>query len=393
MNPNHQYPPLFGESLGRPTNLQSASASFRPKIDRSTNLGLAVVVLVSAWALEPAASAQEPSANALPVEVTTVRIEPSSKSVAWYAGTVRSGRASRLGFERGGLVQAVLVEEGDRLSASQPIARLDVKKLRVARRRLQAALARARAQRGLSRLTAERLGGLAEASFMSEQKADEARFGRDAADATVDELEASLAQIDTDLGKSVLRAPFAGVVIHRLVDEGSVVGAGTPVVEVQASEAKEAFVGVPVSALPVLKSAKEHQVRIGSTTVTGRVLGLVDDVDPRTRTVGVVIGLPEAIDPPEGQVARLGLEKTVAGRGAWLPLTALTGGLRGLWTVYAVREAEGGYVVQREAVEVLNLDANRAFVTGTLEDGDRVLASGLHRVVPGQIVRLAARGQ
>jgi len=40
-------------------------------------------------------------------------------------------------------------------------------------------------------------------------------------------------------------------------------------------------------------------------------------------------------------------------------------------------------VALREAVEVLHVTGDRAYVRGTLNDGDRVIADGVHRVAPG----------
>lgn len=48
-------------------------------------------------------------------------------------------------------------------------------------------------------------------------------------------------------------------------------------------------------------------------------------------------------------------------------------------------------VVRREAVEVLHAETERAFVRGTLETSDQIIAHGLQRVVPGQRVSTVAR--
>jgi hypothetical protein len=50
---------------------------------------------------------------------------------------------------------------------------------------------------------------------------------------------------------------------------------------------------------------------------------------------------------------------------------------------------ERGATIATEAVEVLRLDGERAFVRGSFADGARYLADGTHRVVPGETVLLA----
>jgi hypothetical protein len=41
---------------------------------------------------------------------------------------------------------------------------------------------------------------------------------------------------------------------------------------------------------------------------------------------------------------------------------------------------------------VLHTETERVFVRGTLEDSDRIIADGLHRVVPGQRVLASTQG-
>jgi hypothetical protein len=50
---------------------------------------------------------------------------------------------------------------------------------------------------------------------------------------------------------------------------------------------------------------------------------------------------------------------------------------------------DGAATIATEAVEVLRLDGERAFVRGSFEDGARYIAGGTHRVVPGETVLLA----
>ena len=47
-------------------------------------------------------------------------------------------------------------------------------------------------------------------------------------------------------------------------------------------------------------------------------------------------------------------------------------------------------VVERRQLEVLHAESDRAFVRGTLRDGETVVAMGLHRLVPGLVVHVAS---
>ncbi|MEM7437046.1 MAG: efflux RND transporter periplasmic adaptor subunit [Myxococcota bacterium] len=347
---------------------------------------LLTLSLASASSIGCAPNENHAAAAAAPLRVETLRIEPLDDYAVRrvFSGIVRSRRASRLGFERGGLVSKVLVDEGDRVEEGQLIARLDTAQLRAARKRIVAALAEAQAGVGISTLTADRLSQLAQEEFISRQSADEARFGLEAANAKKLELQAALAQVDVDLRKSRLLAPFSGIVSARMVDEGTVVAAGTPVVRFRESDEKEAVVGVPTFvAIPV---GTEQELEVGGTILRAPVTAVVDDVDARTRTVTVIVALPDDVPAADGEMVRLVHRRQVDGSGFWIPTTAMTEGFRGTWTVYSIKADGEDQVVAREAVEVLHTETDRAFVRGTLEPGDQVIATGLHRVVPGQRV-------
>ena len=69
-----------------------------------------------------------------------------------------------------------------------------------------------------------------------------------------------------------------------------------------------------------------------------------------------------------------------------MPVAALVEGSRGLWTVLTLG---GDGSLGSEAVSVVALRGEDAFVQGSLRDGDRIVPKGTHRVRPGQVVRIA----
>ena len=110
------------------------------------------------------------------------------------------------------------------------------------------------------------------------------------------------------------------------------------------------------------------------------------ELDPATRTTTLVLELDateEALAPE--QVVRLELSERVDARGVWLPMGALAKGERDLWSCFVV--GEGGRVERRQ-VDVLHTETSRVLVRGDLEQGERVVSSGVHRIVPGEQVRV-----
>ncbi|MEM8712669.1 MAG: hypothetical protein AAGG01_17090, partial [Planctomycetota bacterium] len=77
-------------------------------------------------------------------------------------------------------------------------------------------------------------------------------------------------------------------------------------------------------------------------------------------------------------------------RGAWIPLSALTESVRGLWSAFGViesPEAPGTFEAARIELEVLTANETDAYVRGTFETGLRIVANGVGRLVPGQKIR------
>ncbi len=376
--PGDELPAMaFGRKIDRPTDRNWLS----PKMNRPAYLLLAALPACSA-----SETADDEKPRPMPVSVLEVRLEPEATLLRPATGLIRSRQASDLGFERGGKIRTV-VAEGTEVEADQVLARMDTRALEIERRRVRAGLAEAVARRDLAVLTSKRSDELADARFAPRQAADEASFGRRAAESGVEGLEATLARIEHELQRSVLLAPFAGTVTRRLADAGAVVGAGAPVLRLL-GRGKEVVIGLPPEHARTVSGPVS--ITVGRREVRATPVGWLDDVEPRTRTLGVVLALPADFHAIDGELARLAWPSPVAGPGVWLPLSALVEGSRGTWDVFTV--GDDGRVA-RAAVLALATDGDRAFVQGTLRDGDRVVSTGLHRVVPGQKVSILEPGR
>jgi RND family efflux transporter MFP subunit len=397
-------------------------------------------------------SAVEDSGRPRILAVQTVSVQPvtSYQAARNYTGAIVARRTSELGFELRGKLTKLYVNEGDSVNAGREIAELDIEHLETMRRQLVARRAQASAKLDemltgprdediaagrarvaslqaqvelLTRQTA-RHKNLRARNVTSQDEYEQYAFGLQARQsqhreanhnldvllngtrkeriegqrAAVAELDAAIADVDVDLRKSTLKAPFDGTIARRLADEGTVVEVGQPVFRLVEDQALEAWIGLPVHATHELNQGAAQRVKIDGRYFDAAVSGRFPEVDPATRTRTVVLTLENSGDGHvvHGQVVRLELEETVEASGYWLPSTALTKGARGLWTSFVVVQAEpigsthlDVFRVERRDVEVLHTESNRVLVRGTLNSGDRVVTNGTHRVVPNQLVRLA----
>lgn len=389
------------------------------------------------------AESPTPAAGAiLPVETVTVNAVESYPVSRMYAGEIVARRSSELGFERAGKLVKIAVDQGQRIQAGAPLAYLETSNLDVRRRELRAqkaaaiarlqemeagprseviAAARAtvqdlQAQLELASLQRTRREWLYTQGAIARESLDEVDSERsvlqarlDAAQSRLDELlagtrpeqlaaqraqvqqiAASIENIEVELSKSVLKAPFSGTIASRRVDEGTVVDSGQAVLRLVEDGQIEAHIGVPTAIAARLPLGSRQTVNVDGMEFAAAVVSKLPEVDRSTRTLTVVFELPASavgrVNP--GQVARLAFQETIASPGYWLPTSALVQGVRGLWSCYAVVSENGAtYTVERRDVEILKTESDRVLVRGTLQAGDRIVRNGTHRLVPGQAVK------
>ena len=327
----------------------------------------------------------------LSVAVMPANLVPGYAVPRTFVGRIEARRESRVGFELPGLVTEVRVDEGDIIRKHQVIARLDTDQLELQRQRLVGQRTELKANIELARATRARQEMLTKQGHSSRQRFDEARFGEAALLGRLQQVDADIAAVALDIEKSTLRAPFDAIVAVRVVDEGTVVSVGHAIVDLLEDSYPEVRIGVAGDAIAAIAVGQTHALDVRGREVPAVVRSVLPVRDRATRSVDVMLTLRAPFNGiRRGDLARLQIDRSIAEPGYWLPLTALTESVRGLWAVYVADAADGETaVLERRELEVLHQEADRVFVRGTLADGERVVVGGRHRLVPGQRVRVA----
>ena len=128
-------------------------------------------------------------------------------------------------------------------------------------------------------------------------------------------------------------------------------------------------------------------LRVGADSYPVTLLNPGARVDSGSRTVKLRFALPESAEVIDGQLAYLQFSDVHDMSGYWIPLSAMTDGLRGVWNVFVMSDKDSQHVVERRSIQVLHANAEYAYVTGALTSGERLISDGLHRLVPGQAVQ------
>jgi len=320
------------------------------------------------------------------VEIKSVSIQPNYQVEREFAGEVQAGQNSSLGFELAGKVDEVLVDEGDAVTRGQVLARLDTRLLETERTELQAGRSELQAELDLAQRNLQRISRLQQENLASERDRDELSSRTQVLTASLQKVDAAIHSNQIRLEKSVLKAPFSSTIASREIDGGVVVDAGTPVLRLVETGAREVHAGIPVTVADQMRVGDEVSLRNGSHSATGIVTGIGPTVNPSTlsRTARVLV----QADWSPGALAYVRMDVAVDVPGAWLPATAVTEGARGTWVVYAIKPVDDGRTsLETRSVVIHHANNERLFVSGALTDGDDIVASGLHRVAPGMEVR------
>ncbi|MEH6588196.1 MAG: efflux RND transporter periplasmic adaptor subunit [Halioglobus sp.] len=356
-------------------------------------IGAAVIIVVGLTAALQArfAMGEKPSPRApLTVAAIDYTIQNAYQREVSYLGLITAGRKANLGFEIAGTVAELPWREGSPVAKGQLIAQLDDASLQASYSATSADLEQARSELELAKLKARRQSDLRESGAVSREAFDETRIRAKAMASRVEAVNSRLRAIEIQIEKASLRAPYAGVIADRYIHEGSVVNPGTQVVRFIETAGREANIGVAVAKAKALVVGNVYTLKLRGQNFASPLLSVRPDVDPITRVTTAVFAVPANIDAVDGEPVTLTLAEAVTTRGGWLPIAALLEGSRGLWNVLRLEQTPQGTVTVREAVEVLEIQGDRAYVTGTLADGSRVVANGVHRTTPGTLVSIAA---
>ncbi len=382
------------------------------KLDENPNAGNKASIIAFAFALVllflivsslharvAGKGATEPRAP-LGVRAITYTVQEEYQRPVSFLGLIKAGRRAALSFEEPGRIVALSAREGSVVEAGQTIASLDQSALKSARKQAVASLNQAQTELELAQLKANRQKKLQATGAVSKDIYDETRLRAKALTARLAAAHAGLSAIDIKLAKSHIVAPFAGVIADRFEDTGTVVNPGMPILSLVEIAQQEAHIGVSVRRAADLVSGKTYSLEMQDKTLEAVFKAVRPDVNPITRTVTAVFTLSVTDDDLavlDGEPVSLQLSQSVALKGGWVPITALQEGERGVWVAFGLRpEPEHGkdiYRTTKQALEVLDIRGDRAYVRGTMKHGTKLVAVGPHRLSFGVLVRLIEESQ
>jgi len=328
---------------------------------------------------ENGAKKEEP---AIAVSAGEVTQEPIS-SLYSTSATLRADRQATVIARTRGVVRRLAVEEGNAVSASQPLAYLEDEEQAIS-------AARARSAEETARRDYERLSGLYDRGLVSVDEYESKR--RDAEDALH-----ALELAELELSRTVIRAPIAGMVVTRHLDVGATVSDGTPVYDLADLHPLYADVNIPERHVTRLQPGQNVLLTADATGTVARAVieRIAPAVDPATGTVKVTVAVEGDSGLRPGAFIRVDIVTDTHVDALVVARSALVAEGR-RWHLY--RLSEDGATVEQIEVELGFENSDRVEIATTttaetaIEPGDRIVIVGAPALSDGATVRVMEQG-
>lgn len=306
-----------------------------------------------------------------------------------FIGTLYYERISHVSSEVSGLVKKIMVRAGDRVDKGDPLIHLDTEILdkEILFHKNQIELA------GLDidhkQVNFNRMATLFKKSSISEQAYDDADFFLQEALLKRFSAQTTLEKLLIQKRKSMINAPFDGIVLEKNVDSGDWVHQGKPLFDI--GSVNDLFVRVPLAetllkfvtigqTVPVVINAYDREM-------TGTIENISPTADAKTKNIFLKVRIPMLTKVAQNMSATVSIPGGSRETLFMIPRDALIR-FQGNDFVYAVQEKKA----VRLAVHVVIFEGDRIGADNAhFTDGMEIVVDGNERLRPGQPVVIADR--
>jgi RND family efflux transporter MFP subunit len=319
-----------------------------------------------------------PPANVSVAEVKTGLMAPEAE----FIGTVFFQEVSDVASELSGLAQIVRFEEGQRVKKGQVLVELGSE---ILRKNLQATLLtheQVLIELEIARIELTRKDKLFKKKSIAEQTYDQDRFRVLGLEKRAASLKAQVERIEIELRKKIIRAPYAAIVIKRLVDRGEWISEGEEVAILAKDDVVDIVVEVPERYVQHIKKGMQIRAQINGNDIRGTVFAIVPRGDIATRTFPVKIRTPNNHSLIEGMSANVILPTGKPKQALIVPRDAVIRML-GQDVIFTAIASKAGMM----PVRIIGYDGLHVGIeAGGLEEGMLVVVDGNERLRDGQMV-------
>jgi len=297
-------------------------------------------------------------------------------------GTVVSRSDAKLAAEVTGQLLEV-AEVGTVAAKGDVVAKIEDTVISLRRQELLAEVARAKARLNYLESEEGRYVKLAESNLAAATKLEETRSDRDVSRGDLQVAQSRLAQMEDQLARSNIRAPFSGIVVERLMMPGERVDIGKNVVRMVDQQHLEVIARAPLEYYSYVRPGQELELRTGKVIATGTVRTVVAVGSENTHQFELRLDI-ESNRFPVGQTLRVSVPTSNARDALVVPRDALVLRSEGISVFIIDKDQKAKQVMVTTGIGA----GEQIEVTGDLNDGDKVVIRGNERLRSGQTVSI-----
>ena len=341
--------------------------------------GLLVVLAVGAG-LQSVSLAQggPPAANVRVAHASIQSLAPETL----VPGTVVSRNDARLAAEVTGRLLDV-ADVGTVAARGDVVAQIEDTVIRLRKQELMAAVERARARLKYLESEEGRYVRLAESNLAAATKLEETRSDRDVSRGDLQVAKSRLAQVEDQLSRTRISAPFSGIVVERLMMPGERVDIGKNVVRMVDQQHLEVIARAPLEYYSYVRPGQVLDIRTAKVVATGTVRTVVAVGSENSHQFELRLDI-ENNRFPVGQTLRVSIPTSDVRRALVVPRDALVLRPEGISVFVVDKDQKAKQVMVTTGIGA----GDQIEVIGDLNDGDTVIIRGNERLRPGQSVSI-----
>ena len=294
-------------------------------------------------------------------------------------GNVSTKKMTVLSPEYPGILKTVYVKEGQRVTEGQMLAKIDDGNLspQLVQLQLQADLAKTTYERQ-ERLWKQKVGSeiqylQAKTSYESQAKV--------------------VSQIQEQIEKTIIKAPFNGVIDEIITEQGTIVSPGASQI-MRVVNLSEMHIETDVPERHLTSVTKDKTVEVGLPVLGETILTKVGQVgsyiNPANRTFKIEIPLTnesKMIKP--NLTAKIKINDYTNEKALLIPQSIISENANGEEYVYVIKNKKGGLgVAEKAVIETGKSEGDYIEVVKGIENGAEVILEGARSVKAGQEVKI-----
>jgi RND family efflux transporter MFP subunit len=324
------------------------------------------------------------------VEVIQIAAQPFTSKIQ-VTGKALPVRESLLSAEVSGTIDKIFVREGDRVKKGKVLLRFDQKGFYLKVQHAKAALSAAKTKVNQLELEVNRISKLVDQGAATTASLDQLQAQYDAAKAQEQMEVVALKLAQKELGDSVLRAPYNGMISEILHEEGEFCPSmpQTMLIKIVDTSSLEvqAYLPEEVSSDVEVGQQAEVEVEAAGIKTTGKVIFVSNRLQSDSQTLEIKVKLDnEDSKIKGGAFTRINMIRRALDDAILIPLKSVQREGNGKPFVFIVDDSK----VQKVPIRLGEASGSKVLVLEGLSDGRRVVVSGGSELEDGMQVSVKA---